>query len=211
MALLLADEFFFAAHDEVTGRRGLSEEAMGVGLAAALLAELNLLRRIEISRGRIRITDSRPPDDPLDHMVLHEIAGNSDVTTIREWLRYLARRSHEQVAERLYRAGRVRPTEVRRLLRTRRIYVPVDMNVAAWPAARLTSGLDRGDVPPLPDILLAGLIVATGLEGLALSGLSNAASHHLRQLLAGLPPPLRVLVADTETTIGEAAMSPHRR
>ena len=59
--MLLADAFWFIAHDDTTGRSLLHRSGTAFGLASALLGELVLDERIGITGGAIRILDSRPP------------------------------------------------------------------------------------------------------------------------------------------------------
>lgn len=207
--MLLADDFFFLAHHETTGRSRLNDGALGLGMAGALLAELVLVERITVADGRVRISDRRPPDDALAHTVLDHLVNNPTVTAVRDWLRFLRQDANHQVGQRLLRAGQVRTIQVRRLLRTNVGYVPVDINTAAWPAARLAVTLGRGQPLATQDLVLTGLATATGLDTDVLHDVPASAQRALPRQLATIPPPLRELLAETETAVGEAVLT-HR-
>ncbi|MFB9908333.1 GOLPH3/VPS74 family protein [Allokutzneria oryzae] len=208
--LLLADDYYLIAHDDVTGASRCGEGRAGLGLAGALLGELVLFGAIDIDRRNIVILDAPAPGDPLARALLEELVRNDDVTSVPDWLQYLGQRAHKQVVQRLLHAGHVRATEVRRLLQTRTVYVPTDMNVAAWSAARLANALSKDEALSVPDTVLSGLVVATELEMEVFQYASPDVGRHLRRLLAGLPPALRALLSETEAAVGDAVLR-HRR
>lgn len=210
MPLLLADEFFFTAHDDVTGRSRCGEGRVGLGLAGALLGELLLFGSIHIDRREVIVRDTRVLDDALAYAVLELIIRNGNVTTVRDWLQYLSESAPEQVAQRLMSAGQVRPVQVRRLMRTRTAYLPVDMNVAAWPMVRLAGKLSKREPLTTSDIVLSGLIAATELEAHVSQYASADVGHYLRELLTTLPTPLQALLSEIEAAVGDAVLS-HKR
>lgn len=200
---LLADDFFFAAHDDLNGKCRLTERAIGLGLAGALLAELVLFRKITVHRGQAVVLDRRPPRDAVAHAVLDELVRERDPRDVRDWLRYLGRNAHELVAQRLVLAGHVRATQ-RRFRAT--VYRPVDMNTAAWPITRLAQKLARQEQVALPDVVLAGLFRTTGIDRYVRTEAATEVGRYLDHLVAHLPPQLRVLVAETEATLGDAVL-----
>jgi hypothetical protein len=205
LGLLLADDFFFAAHDDITGKSRLSERAGGLGLAAALLGELVLFRKIIILNGEAIVVDRRPLRDAVANIVLGELLREPAACAVRDWLRFLGRNACGLVAQRMERAGLVRIAETRRL-RKSIAYPPIDMNTSAWPTVRLAQKLTRRESLSLPDTVLAGLMSATGLDGYLRSEADAEIHHYLEYLVAHLPPPLRALVAETEAAIGDAVL-----
>lgn len=208
--MLLADEFFLIAHDDTTGKPRLNPSAAGIGLAAALLGELLLFGRVVLEGGVLTIVDRRPPPDALAHTVLDQLAGEPQHQQVRLWIDFLSHTAAESVGERLARAGAVRRHESRRMLRTTVVYLPVDINAAAWPATRLRALVDRTGSANLPDLTLLGLVGVTNLTREVLWHGRAETGRILDELLATLPPPLRELVAYTEAAIGAAVMS-HRQ
>lgn len=207
--LLLADEYFFSTHDAASGRRRLSEHTAALGLAGALLGELLLSRKITITGGQITVIDLRPPEDPLVGTILRQLVGDSEVTDVRDWLRYLAQNTYELVAKRLLLAGRVHRQTSWQPWR-QATYPPNDPNIAVLTAARLTTRLTRHEPLTTPDAVLAGLMVATGVEKYLVLDAPAEVSGYLRQVLAtALPPPFAELIDETAAAVGDAVLS-HR-
>lgn len=202
----LADEFFLIAHNDSRGKPRLNPVATGLGLASGLLGELVISGHLTVAAGMISIVDRRPPADALSHTVLDHIVNEPQHQSVRTWLSFLAQTAAESVGERLTRTGTVRRQETRRLLRTSVIYVPVDINEAAWPATRLRALLDRPEPPTIPDGLLFGLVTATGLTREVLWSAGSRAHHRLSVLIAALPPPVKELVMHTEAAVGAAVL-----
>ncbi|MEV4753647.1 GPP34 family phosphoprotein [Micromonospora sp. NPDC049559] len=203
----LADDFWLLAHHDVSGAPRLNGRAAGLGLAAALLAELMWMGKISAGDGRLWVVDNSPPADVLAHTVLEHLIAQPQHATLRIWLGFLSHSATEQVAQRLWRAGHVRREESRRLLRPNGVrWVPVDWNYAHWPAARLS--LQLRDQAPMSqvDAFLAGLAAATGLEDDLLRDAPASSRHYLRRLTDVLPPPLRELLTHAHAAVGEAVL-----
>jgi Golgi phosphoprotein 3 (GPP34) len=207
--LLLADDFFFVAHDSLSMRRRLSERAVGMGLAGALLGEQVLFKRITVRAGHLRIVDARPPRDALAHTVLDQLCAEPAVTSVRDWLRFLSRDAYEQAGQRLVREGHLSVREVRRFLRTSMAFEPTSPTRVGAPEARLAHRLSRGLHLELPDIVLAGLVSATGLDEYVLADISSKANvrNYLRRLVGGLPDSLRDLVDETAASVGDTVLN----
>ena len=88
---------------------------------------------------------------------------------MREWLRFLGRDAYHHVSQRLVREGHLYEHQVRGFLRTRTTYEPTAATRAGWPESRLAHRLTRGLHLELPDIVLAGLVDATGLDAYVLA------------------------------------------
>ncbi|MDM4718357.1 GPP34 family phosphoprotein [Micromonospora sp. WMMA1363] len=205
--MLIADEFFLIAHNDIRGKAKLHPAATGLGLAGGLLGELVLYGHVTVSDGLVTIVDRRPPVDALAHTVLDQLIGEPRHQSARTWLSFLAQTATAAVGERLARAGVLRRQEGRRLLRTTVSYVPIDPNTAAWPATRMRVLLERSEPPPtLSDALLLGLIAAAGLSREVLWTAAPGAHHRLAGLVAALPPPLKELVVHTEAAVGAAVL-----
>ncbi len=205
----LADEFFRLAHNDVSGRPRLNARATELGLASALLAELVTARRISLRRGLIDVVDDTPPRDAVSHAALDQLVSQPQHTAVRTWLDFLSRGAYDGVAQRLWRAGHIRPEKTRRLLRQVTLWVPTDVNTAAWPWARLSHSLSRFEPLDAADAFLLGLAAATGLDQDLLEGGPQAAQQHqqLRRLVSLAPAPLQELLAHTHAAIGDAVLS----
>lgn len=206
MPLLLADEFYLIAHADTTGQPRLHPKAAGYGLASALLAELYLQERLTVDASGVVVTSAAPPPDLLAHTVLEHLLGEAQQHPVRDWLAFLGRTSVEDVARRLTRAGVLEVVENRRLWGVTRSYVPVAINEAAWPKARITSRLSARTPMELPDQMLAGLCFATGLiRDMLWDDTAHASRVYLAQVIADLPTPLRTLISETEIAVSKTA------
>jgi len=204
--MYLADEFYLIAHQDSTGQPRLHSRAAGFGLAAALLAELHLHGNLTMDDHNVTVTSSVPPQDPLAHNVLEHFLGEPHKRPVRDWLAFLGRTAVEDVAKRLTRLGMLEVVETRRLWGVHRAYVPVAINEAAWPQARIITRIVRWQRMDLPDQILTGLCFATGLTRKMLWGdEQQSARQYLGQVVGDLPPPMRTLVTETEIAISKTA------
>jgi Golgi phosphoprotein 3 (GPP34) len=205
--LLLANDFFLIAHDTISMKCRLAVRVVRLGLAGALLCEQVLFRRITVRGGQIRIVDERPPGDALAHTILDHLRAEPEITSVRDWMRFLSRDAYEHVGQRLLRDGVLQAREVRRFLRMTIAFEPTNTTRVGWPESRLAHGLSAGLPIELPDVALAGLVDATGLDTYVLADAPPQARLYLRQLLEGLPPSLRDVVDETAAAIGDAVLN----
>jgi Golgi phosphoprotein 3 (GPP34) len=203
----LADEFFRLAHNDVTGKPRLHPRATELGLAAALLGELLFGNRITLHRGVLEVVDDTPPRDAVAHDALDQIVTQPQHTAVRVWLEFLSHGAYQGVAQRLWRAGHLRPETSRRLLRQVVTWRPTDVNTAAWPSARLSHSLSREEPLDQADTFLAGLATATGLDEDLIERGNPGAHHYLRRLVATAPQQVRELLAHTHAAVGDAVLS----
>ena len=209
--MLLADQFFLIALDGRTGQPRLSAKALGLGLAGGLLGELVAQGRIAVAGGRVQVIDRRPPIDALAHTILDHLLAEPREHPVRTWLVFLGRTSREQVAGRLWRAGHIARKRSRRMWRTAPLYLPVDVNTAYAPGARLADSLNRARQLTWSEAALAGLVVATGLEGHVLFTSEPAARDHLRHIVSHLPGDLHELVWHVHAAVGDAVLTGRTR
>ncbi len=207
--LLLADDFFLTAHHDVTGKPRTAGRAIGLGLAGALLAELMLAGRITTEAGLVVVTSRQPPQDALAHTVLDQLSGERQRHNLRTWLAYLAQTATERVGARLERAGWVTRLQSRRFLKTEVRWVPVDMTAAATPGALLRLQIQREHPLDVPEIVLAGLVDAAGLNQIVLWGVTPRTVQYRDSCVANLAPPLRELLAETKAAVGNTVLT-HR-
>jgi hypothetical protein len=207
--LPLADDLFLTAHDTVKGKCLLSPATLGLGLAAALLGELILWRRIDLRDGALTLIDDRPTADAAVTAVLEQIQREPQYRQVRDWIAFLATGSAaDLVARRLGRAGLVQRQERRGLRGTKVLYVPADSMTAGWPGSRIRTAIGRGDLLDIPDLVLAGLVLATGLDQYVFVTLDTHERGQLfDQLRRRLPAMLQELVGHAEAAVGDAVMA----
>jgi hypothetical protein len=204
---VLADQFFLIAHEDRTGRSRLHPRATGLGLAAALLAELVLEHRLRIFDGDLYIENQQPPRDALDHDNLDLLVAQPQHRDVRTWLAFLAQDAAVKVGERMTRTGALEPVTRRKMLSTQTLYMPTNetqRNAAAWAPMRLANLLVRGLEMTVGDRMLAGLVVATGLTRHVLWDFEvhRHALLLLPSAIASLPGDLRELIEYTEASVG---------
>ncbi|MEV4352477.1 GPP34 family phosphoprotein [Actinoplanes sp. NPDC049596] len=207
--LPLADDLFLTAHDSVKGKCLLSPATLGLGMAAALIGELVLWRRLDLIDGKIQIIDDRPTGDPAATAVLDQLLREGHHRAIRDWISFLATGiAIDLVERRLSRAGLVQRQEKRGLFGSKVSFVPTDSMIAGWPATRIRTFIGRGEMLDVPDLVLAGLILATGLDQHVFVTLdARGRSQLFDQLKRRLPAMLHELVSQTEAAVGDAVMA----
>jgi hypothetical protein len=207
--LPLADDLFLAAHDTVRGKCLLTPATLGLGLAAAMIGELILWRRLDLRDSVLTLLDDRPTNDPAVTAVLEQIVRESQHRQVRDWIAFLSTGSAtDLVARRLARGGHVLRQEKRGLLGTKVQFVPSDPMVAGWPASRIRTVIERGELLDIPDLVLGGLILATGLDQYLLVTLDSRERGQLfDQIRRRLPTMLQELVGHAEAAVGDAVMA----
>jgi hypothetical protein len=206
----LSDDLYLICFAEQTGRAVVTDAVAGLGLAGGLLAELVLGGHLIVHDGLVYpAAGVGAPADATLRAVLHAVAGQRQPRDVGMWLRFLAGDAVCDVRARMGTAGLL--TRVRTCRfggRGRQVYLPTDSNAAAWPAIRLARQLCTGELLPVQDGVLAGLVAATGLLKHVLWGPEHAPgfanTDRLRHLL---PPPLATIVAHTEAAIGQHVLT----
>jgi hypothetical protein len=212
-SLWLADEYYLTAHRDYDGRPRLNSSALALGLAGALLIELALHRKLRINTQQLELVvanSDTPPPDATAHTVLDQLVAEPEIKSISTWLQFLSQSAPQRVAERLVRAGMVRPQQSGPPWRRSVLYPPFDANEAILPAIRIKGVASRREPVTLSDALLAGLAGATGLDGFVLQDLDSDGRQFLREVLAQLPKPLLCLLAETKASVGAAVLSRRR-
>jgi len=202
----IANDFFLLAHDDVTGKPRLHPKVAGIGLASALLDDLMLYGWVDVRAGVLLPATAAPIPEPLLERVFAPIRAERPAQSIRTWLDSLSGVATDGVPARLAEAGILVAARSWGLRRTTR-WVPADISAAAWPAARVRLHLVKGGPMTLPDVLLAGLAVACGLDRQVLWDAPPRARQYLDHLRANLPGPLRELLAETESAVGDAVLT----
>ncbi len=203
----LADDLYLMAHDENTGRPQLQPRALGMGLAGALLAELMLAGRVDLTEAAVFVTDRTPPADRLLRYIHDQILSEGERHPPRDWLQFLARTSAEDVARRLGEAGYLSLLTSRVPWRGDR-WVPVDADCAFAPFTRVRATLDRTQPLTLPGATLTGLAAACGLSTRLLN-YAPANSRRPEDAVEQLWPGLRELITQTRVAVDSAVLA-HR-
>ncbi|BEL04708.1 hypothetical protein Q0Z83_028990 [Actinoplanes sichuanensis] len=200
-----ADDFYLAAHDGIGGRALLPERVLGVGLAASLIGELMFWRRLLVDGDLLHVVDATPTTDPATAAVLQRMTGRGPYS-IGQWIGYFATGAEEHVQRRLVVAEVLRPETKRRLLGAgTTTLVFTDPKSPGEPAGRIRTHLSYNEDLDTADLMLAGLILATGLDAFVLDTCNPRDRARLSdQFRRRMPPPLAQLVAHTRATAADA-------
>jgi hypothetical protein len=216
----LADDFYFLAHDNVSGAPRLHDRAVATGLAGGLLAELLLSGWATVEEGVLTAVDCRPKA-PADLDERHERSEEPTLVRavwgnvvrepwrypLRTWLTVLGADAVPRVVERLAGSGYLKVNRSRRAGGGHA--EPTDWNVAGWPVARLRGLLQRGQQFSWQDVVLLALVDATGLHHFVLADLSEPARDYHTGLLRNLMesyPKFAELAAHTEAAVAASVL-----
>jgi hypothetical protein len=213
----LSEEFFLLAHDDTTGKPLISTDILGLGLAAALLAQLLPDERIAITReGGVLLrrfeATGRAATDQLVKKINDAHAGRPGALyPVEDWLRHLRDDAYAEVADALVR-GRV--LYERSGLRGKRYVAP---NVLDAASSRTGLVYLCRNPPARPDdrheqpFTLAGLAIATNMERVLASIVGFDLGEHLRAFTRWLPRDTRTLLDALEQTVQSRVRTPRGR
>ncbi len=204
----LADDFYLIGLDGRTNRPRLHAKAMGLGVAAALMAELVLNNYIQIHQNRILVASRHYAPEAREHADMLSAIIAEPQHQLPVWLSYFAQTSVEIVQERLV-AHRFLHVESRGVLRSKQTYVAEDPMSVEWRSLRIARIISKRDIRTWEDLAIIGLIVATGLTD---NVMWNAAAEDRENLLIILrylndEPSLHALITQVETLIAAAVLS----
>lgn len=209
---VIGDDYFWIAHSDATGAPRAHRKAVGLGCAAAMLADLTITEHVRAFDNRLLILDAAvPPDDAQNHLLMELLVREKGRRhTLRTLLAFLSVKAVEDIASRLQRANHLSIHEITRLGRkVGSRYLPTDINRAAAPWALLSTRLRREEPLTEVGLVLAGLISATGLDKFVLDGAPASAYEALHKQLSNLTDPMRELLFHTRAAVGDAVLS-HR-
>ncbi|WP_027344330.1 GPP34 family phosphoprotein [Hamadaea tsunoensis] len=186
----IADEFWLLAHDSA-GRPLPSTRTLELGLAAAVLAELLVEQRIDLTAGPVVPVGGRRPEETVARSAYDLIDGEPR-HPVSAWLPRLAGPAALAVPRRLTAGEPPAPWLPARLLG----------RPASATGARLRQGLRGQRWLAGTDVIVAALAWATGLDRDLLRWAGRPARQFHEDERAGLPGPIRRLAVDTHRTVG---------
>jgi hypothetical protein len=217
----IAGDFWCIAFDERRLRPRLPRHVTGLSLAGALLTELVIHGRAEVTgAGEIYPLNVQPPSDRVLDALFRQLWEHRDEQDLSTWIRYLALTAYDDVATRLVAEGIVGQAKAggmvagfKRLMGSegQPVYIPESGPQLAWPAVRVANMLrgDPGEAVNVKDLVCSGLAVATGLIDHILwdPDMHAPARQALPRLLAQIPPALAMILARTESAVGDAVLT----
>lgn len=201
--MLLADECWLVARDDMTGRPLLPSHMLGIAVASGLLAELLHARILTLRPDGPVVSAMSPPRDPVQRATAERMARERH--SVESWLRFLARDSEAAVGGRLVAAGVMEERHTRSMLGKRKVeYFSRGLADASWPRIRLAKILTRNQPVEGHDLLLAGWIDTTGMTRHVLwDDTDNVGKRYLEHLVAYLPAELRSLYSTTNKLMNQ--------
>jgi hypothetical protein len=186
-AITLAEELLLLGYDDVSGKATTSQIGLDLGMAAAVLVDLALARRIGLADGGLlTIRDATPTGDPIADEALVRIAADTPHTA-SSWVQRLRHGLRGRVLADLVSRGVVRELDetAMQFIHLHR-YPVTDPAPEADTRARLTAALTNQGVPDERTAALAALVAAVRMEPtLRLTGDDLAAAHQRLEEIAG--------------------------
>jgi hypothetical protein len=213
-SVALADELLLLAYDDVTGRSSVPPIALDLGMAAAILVDLVLHRRVEIADGTVVPIDPRPTGHGVADDVLRKIQGELPLPAAF-WLQRLRHGLRQHILESMVAQGMMRDQDDTAwdILRVHH-YPAVDPTVEQEVRGRLAEALSGASVPDERTAALAALVVAVRMEAvLDLTGDAVATAHQrLEEIVeAARLSPSVVYLTDALHRAVRAALGPVRQ
>lgn len=211
MHLPLADELFLVGHDQYSGKALVSDAALDTGLAGAVLGELVLAGRLQVGDDTlVRVLDQRPYGERVSDAALAEVLKQREFHPVRAWVEYLRDHARTMIAPRLIQAGLIERVQARQMFRQVVRYPATDPVKAASPQAKLRYLLDHPQNLDEQSAVLAGLVLATGLDYVLGGGSAREVRDRLARMAMMLRSDLRALIAGVESAVAALALSARR-
>ncbi|MGF1646067.1 MAG: GPP34 family phosphoprotein [Kineosporiaceae bacterium] len=220
---MLTDDAFWLFHDDRSGRSRIPARLVGIALAATVLAELSSEGLLEVTADSVRRirpgaavrTATSPvrllaPADPLGSVaaeVVARVAAEPGSHPLRDWITVLAQDSVGLIGGRMVATGIAVERTVRRGLRREVVFLPVDPIAAAWPAARLSTGVRGHRWLEPADVFLLGLAAATPLGADLLVDAPPQMRETALARVDDLPGSWRVLLETTRVAVASGVMT----
>lgn len=163
MEISLAEELLLVAYDE-TGRASTGTAELDCGLAGAVLVELAMRGRIDVSAGKVTVLDASATGEPVLDGVLDRIEREGKARKPEWWVGKLRSGLRARLLARLMQRGvlRLERHKVLGLFPVRR-YPSVDPALERAARARLDLAVVKGVEPDARTAALASLLHACGL------------------------------------------------
>jgi hypothetical protein len=177
-SVALADELLLLAYDDETGRCSVSLIALDLGMAAAVLVDLALHGRIEVTNRAIVPVNPAPTGHSVDDEILGRICAEQP-QPVAFWLQRLRHNLRPHVLESLISQGVIRDQDETAwdIIHVHR-YPTVDLSVEKGSRDRLAAALTGEAIPDERTAALATLVAAVRMEPtLGLTGEAVAEAH----------------------------------
>lgn len=178
----LTEKLLLLAFDEDTGRNRVSY--LDYGLAGAVLLELTVANRIDLSGRYVSVLDATPTGNPFQDAIVQQIQQSPRPRKPKGWIEKLRRGLRDRILQDLVQKSVLhhRKDTVMGMFPMNR-YLPVDRTITADVRDRLGQAVDTMTAPDDETASLAALVHALRMERHALPGRKNS---HTRKALAAV-------------------------
>ena len=190
MLSMLQEVVLLAVDEKTGGLRSTREFATAYALVGAVFFDLALARKIDTDTEEIRIVDTTPTGDATLDRVLAGMAGEPNLTTVREWLEEIFLRKDDLEGEAL------QSLIAEGILRHEKSKLLWIIDVERFPLVnnkpqqhvklRLAQTILSDDIPETRDIMLVSIAEPCGLLQYVLSESELAARHARIQMLCNM-------------------------
>lgn len=206
----LREELVLLGHDP-SGRPVLRGDALDAGVAGARLAELVLAARVGVRDGRLAVTEALPTGDPDADALLAALMRAPEPPAVAAALAELRPGAAGHVRDDLIADGTVTRVTARRLGLVSVTRYPAEEAAVRTVSVRLWYAAHGRSQPDERTAALCGLVHAVLLHDhvfvtMPLPGLDQ----RLREIRAGLCPPVREIVDGVAALVPVPAFAIHR-
>ncbi|MBB5872693.1 hypothetical protein F4553_006127 [Allocatelliglobosispora scoriae] len=162
----LADEYFLLCHDPDSGKLHVNHEVFATGTAGAVLGELALGNRLDITPTSVTLRGAWAADDIVVDGAVAAFQAAPRVLRADQWVEILRLKAPEIIAQRLAASGDLRPEVTRGMFGREKVTSRLNPHLASMPRVRLRNGIARPDDADAGLSMLASLVLATQVEHL---------------------------------------------
>jgi len=159
----LPEELLLLAIEPATGRTRTQMSYIQLGVAGAVLAELEAAGRISEQQGKIVVRDKYPTGDPVLDDVLAMLVARGGEVRLRGWVKGASRRVTDLYLRRLMKLGMIRDEKRKALGIFPYHRYPADGTDWSTPAVVRLGAAGEAFFPDPRNRVLAGLVSATDL------------------------------------------------
>jgi hypothetical protein len=184
-SVALADELLLLAYDDETGRCTVPLIALDLGMAAAVLVDLVLHGRVEVTNRAVLPVNPSPTGHDVDDEILSRLCGEQP-QPVAFWLQRLRYNLRQHLLASLISQGVMRDQDETAwdIIHVHR-YPTVDPTAERDSRSRLAAALTGDSVPAERTAALAALVVAVRMEPtLGLTGDAEAEAHQRLEEIA---------------------------
>ncbi|WP_084517474.1 GOLPH3/VPS74 family protein [Microtetraspora niveoalba] len=207
----LYHDLYLIAHDQ-TGKPLVHLSSLSVGLAGAVLLDLALSGRLDITQGRLAVYDRSPIGDMIADSLVPVILKDRDNRDTRFWIKKVAEDVYDRACGGLVAAGVLTKVTRRRMgVMAQTRYQPADIAPVVRARAGVRGAAETGEQADARCAALCGLVGVLRLEGaLHLAQPSGQLVGRLRAIAREYPRPVNEVIGVVETLITENAIALYR-